>query len=235
MKALHRLALVAVCFTAISNPAHADSILVGTDLSTASGSSGLCPAIRACQADLQAFTLNSQVTITDVQVVMSHPSFSGLGSDGHFSIGLVAQPIAAGNITFPSNVLVGSGELPYGPGSGDPSQVTLVKGLFDFSGLNITLGPGNYFLEFAGGGVGPAYAAGAVTSSAGTFGQTLACDPTVEQCNQTSAWYALSSAPFAATISGSVVTPEPSSWMLLATGMAGAVGVVRRTYSFRHA
>jgi hypothetical protein len=236
MKALHRLALIAGGFMAISNSAHADSVLVGTDPSTAFASGGLCPAIRDCQADVQSFTLSSQVAITDIQVVMAHSSYSPFGPDGHFSVGLLDKPVAAGT-TLPSNVLIGSGELPYGPDWNDLSKTTIVSELFDFSGLDITLGPGTYYLEFAGEAVGPARVTTSLTSTVGTFGKTLYCDPTVnaEECNNLSFWAPFSSSydsdPFAITILGSVIAPEPSSWLLLASGIIGATGMSRHTFN----
>jgi hypothetical protein len=239
MKALCRVVLVVAGLVAISNSAWADSVLVGTDPSTAFGSFGLCPTFSGCQADVQAFTLSSQVKITDVQVVMSHLSYPNLGSDGHFSIALVNTPIAAGNITFPSQILVGNGNLPYDPNVKDSSQAVLVSELFDFSGLDFTLGPGTYYLEFAGGDVGPARATTTLASSVGTFGKTLYCDPTInaQQCNDLSRWDAFSSFydpdPFAVTINGDVVVPEPSGWLLLGTGIFGAAGMSRLRFNRR--
>ena len=239
MKALYTLALVAVCFMGISTSAHANSVLIGTDLSTAFGSFGLCPAIRNCQVEVQSFTLSSQVAITDIQVVMAHSSYSPFGPDGHFSVGLVDKPVAAAT-TLPPNVLIGSGNLPYGPNWNDLSQTTIVNQLFDFSGLDITLDPGTYYLEFAGAAVGPARATASLTTPAATFGQTLYCDPTVnpQNCNNPSLWQPFSSFydsdPFAITIIGdTVVAPEPASWMLLATGIVGATGMFRRTFNHR--
>ena len=233
MTALPRLALIAAVFMAIPNSAYADSVLVGANLSTAFGGPTLCPSVSGCQAEVQAFTLFSQVTITDIQVVMSHPDSAIRGTDGSFSIALVGKPVTIERDPFPSSYpnFVGAGDLPY---STDDSPFTFVSQLFDFSGLDITLGPGTYFLEFQGGGVGPSYATTALTTTAGALGASLYCDPTIQDCNNyvpgggnANSWHPLGD-QLAVTISGNVVTPEPSSWLLLATGIVGAAGTVRR-------
>jgi hypothetical protein len=229
MKVLHTLALIAVGFMGISNSAHADSVLVGTDLTTASGAGSLCPSFSNCEAVVQSFTFSSQVTITDIQVVMAHPNVTLGGTNGGFVVGLVDSPIAAFE-GLPVNVTIGSGFMPY-PG-GDPNHPIEIYQLFDFSGLDITKGPGTYYLEFAGGAVGPARATTSLATTAGTLGKTLACDPTVELCNNLSSWFPISG-PFAFTVNGTVATPEPSSWLLLATGIVGATGVSRHTFKRR--
>jgi hypothetical protein len=171
---------------------------------------------------------------------MEHSSYSPFGPDGHFSVGLVDKPVTAFT-SLPSNVLIGSGELPYGPDWQDLSKTSVVSELFDFSGLDITLDPGTYYLEFAGEAVGPARATTSLSTTAGTFGQTFFCDPTVnpQTCNDPSRWQSFYAAdPFAVTINGNVVAesavaPEPSSWLLLATGVVGATGMSRRIFN-RH-
>jgi hypothetical protein len=231
MKALQRLVLFVVGFMAIASSARAESVLLGTDPSTAFGSTPLCASFSGCQIDVQSFTLYSQVTITDIQVVMSHFDTPTRGSDGHFDVALVDKPFGA---SFAGNV--GSGDFPYGPDTGElPSY--LIYELFDFSGLDITLGPGTYYFEFTGGAVGPARST-STTSTAGSFGQSLYCDPTLPAgCNDLSRWQALpsfdDSEPLAITINGNVVTPEPSSWLLLATGVVGGTGMFRHRFKRR--
>lgn len=234
MNILNRVALIAVVL-GISNAAHADSVLAGANLSTASGGSYLCPSISGCQIEVQPFTLNSQVTITDIRAVMAHSDIMNRGSDGGFSIALVDVPIAAYQ-SFAPNVTIGTGDIPYGPG-GDPNNPMEIYQLFDFSGLNITLGPGTYFLEFAGGAVGPSYATTLLTTTTGTLGASLYCDPTVQNCDNyvpgggaNNSWHPLGG-ELAVTISGNVVTPEPSSWVLLATGIVGAAGMAHHRFN----
>jgi hypothetical protein len=171
---------------------------------------------------------------------MSHPDSPIRGTDGSFSIALVGKPVTIERDAFPRNYpnFVGAGDLPYGP---EDNPFASISQLFDFSGLNITLGPGTYFLEFQGGGVGPSYAPTALTTTAGMLGGALYCDPTIQDCNNyipgggnapNNSWHSLSTNYLAVNINGnvaaSVVTPEPSSWMLLVTGIAGAAGTLRR-------
>jgi len=116
---------------AAPNLTHADTILVGSDLFLLAGS-GLCPGSSDCQQVAQKVTFFTPVVIYQIRVGLSGPNLPG-SSDGSFHVVLgdvlgTGTQIGAGNLVFNPN----------GP---------LVPGIFTYSGLNIPLGAGTYYLS----------------------------------------------------------------------------------------
>jgi PEP-CTERM motif len=197
--------------------AHADTILVGTNLSAATqgGAAVLCPGGSDCTDRVSQFTFSSAEVITSISVVLTSPGDSSFVSNGDFTIGLGSQ-IGAGVTTG-----VGAGDIPTGP-NGTPNTEK-----FTFSGLDIPLAAGTYYLGVAGGNVQWDYAP-PLPTTAGALGLQLSCDPFISCNNNLGQWDELSSGTYALEIDGVAVTPEPSTLCLLGTGVLGLAGVVRR-------
>jgi hypothetical protein len=228
LKTLLKLSLIAACSLTLPCQGFADS-LVGTNLSTASnGGAVLCPLVSDCSVRAEQFTLSSSVVINDIQVLLSNdgPTYNPNGS---FSLGVGTQ---LGG----SSTLIGSGSLVYSPSGNTTSQ------LFDFTNLDITLGPGTYYLDFSGADAEIDYAQ-PVVSSYGTLGTQFACDPTEQSCGISHSWdtesnnfgaYAVdlngTPVPDAVGVNESVVTPEPSTLILSATGILALAGITRRKF-----
>jgi PEP-CTERM motif len=233
LKTLLKLSLIVACSLTLPCQGLADSLLVGSNLSTASnGGAVLCPLVSDCNVRAEQFTLSSSTVINDVQVLLSNdgPTYNPNGS---FSLGIGTQ---LGG----SSTLIGSGNLAFSPNGNTTSQ------LFDFSNLDITLGPGTYYLDFSGADAEIDYAQ-PLLSSYGTLGTQFACDPTEQACGISNSWDTESNnfGPYAVDLNGtvvtpdgaeldavsthqSVVTPEPSTLILSATGILALVGVTRR-------
>lgn len=212
MKTLISALCVAVCLLAISRPAAADSILVGSDVTSTNSAAGvLCPSGSDCSIRAQQFTLLVPVVIDDIKVALSTDGFFG-APNGGYTVGLGSAPI--------DNTGIGSGTLAFTPNEIDTY-------ILDFSGLNISLGPGTYYLGVTGDNLIWDYAP-ALSTSAGTLGKQLSCDPTVQTCSNPAIWDVDTAGPYAMEISGTAVTPEPSGWLLLATGLTGAAAMIRR-------
>ena len=192
--------LFAIAILVVSTAAHADSILVGTDLANASGGSGLCPNDANCEILRQEFTLFEPVEIDQVKVVIGPymPPFAG----GDFNVALSG---ASG-----SSFDIGSGHLDL-----DSTQI------FDFGSLDLKLDPGTYYLAVSGGNVTWAFAP-SLPGLAGVLGPVWMSDPTIN-----SRWQPVSG-PHAMEIDGTAIAPEPSSWLLVGTGIFGLAGSVRR-------
>jgi hypothetical protein len=193
--------------------AHADSVLVGAAAS-GTGSSGLCPNSAGCSLLAEQFTLFAPVVIDQIKVDVDGPARLGF-SDGNFSVQLGAQ--------LGSGVAIGSGDLVF-----DPNQTTPTTEVFDFNNLNIVLGPGTYYLELTGGNVG--WLVGQpIDTSVGIAGPTWLCDPTISDCSGSSRWQPTANSN-AFEIDGTVA-PEPSTFVLLGTGILGLAGAARRKFS----
>jgi hypothetical protein len=241
LKTLLKLSLIAACSLVLPRPGLADPLVLGSNLSTASiGGAVLCPGVSDCTARAEQFTLTSSVVINDVQVALSGVGGS-YNPDGSFSLGLGTQ---LGTVT----TLLGSGSLPFNPNGNTTSE------LFDFSNLDITLGPGTYYLDFSGANAEIDYAQ-PLLSTDGALGTQFACDPTEQACSISTSWDTESNlfGPYAVDLNGTVtpeagelnvpafksnavglhgpaVTPEPSTLILSATGLLALAGVTRRKF-----
>jgi hypothetical protein len=193
---------------------YADTVLVGSNLSTISGGSSLCPSDADCEEIAQQVTFLTPVVIDQIKVAISGPALMGF-SDGNFNVEL-GDMLGTGTE-------IGSGDLVFDP---DDDLVTQV---FDFSGLNISLGAGTYYLQLSGGNVNWDFADPLVTA-AGTLGPIWLCDPTISCASDR--WQSVEGT-HAFEIDGTATTPEPSTFALLGTGILGIMGVARRKLS-RH-
>ena len=196
---------------AAPNFTHADTILVGSDLFLLAGS-GLCPGSSDCQQVAQQVTFFTPVVIDQIRVGLSGPNLPG-SSDGSFHVVLgdvlgTGTQIGAGNLVFNPN----------GP---------LVPGIFTFSGLNIPLGAGTYYLQLSGGNLQWDFAQPLITT-AGTIGPTWLCDPTIGcAANQWQSVEGIHAFDISGTATASTI-PEPSTFTLLGTGILGLAGAAHR-------
>jgi hypothetical protein len=211
----HARLFSATFFLATSLFAHADTILVGTDLSNPSSGPVLCPQVANCTIRVSQFVLLAPVVVDDIKVAISGPGPSS-GTDGTFRVNL-SQGLfgGAGNI--------GSGDVVF---TSDQSPV--LTQVFDFSGLDILLDPGTYYLQVSGANV-MWDSASPLTTSAGTFGQQLSCDPYIT-CGPNISRYDTFPGTYAMQIDGTAITPEPSTFALLGTGILSLAGVSRRKF-----
>jgi len=196
---------------AASTAAHADSILIGTGLATTPGGPSLCPGGSDCQQLAQQFTLFEPVKIDQIKIAISGPLGAFQSADGTFSVNLGSE-LGSGQV-------IGSGDLGLIFG-----QWNTVEKVFDFSGLDISLGPGTYYLGVTGGNVEWSASAASPTTSAGTLGPTFRCD-LFTTC-PTNRWDIVH-AGNSWEIDGTAITPEPSSIMLFCTGILGLAAAAR--------
>lgn len=200
MRLCSRLLFALAILVISTASARADSILVGTDLSNASGGSGLCPNSANCEVLRQEFTLFEPVEIDQVKVAIGPylPPFAG----GEFSVAL-----SGGS----------GGDVKIGSGSLDIDSLQI----FDFGSLDVKLDAGTYYLAVSGGNVTWAFAP-PLPGLQGVVGPTWMSDPTVN-----SRWQPVSGT-HALEIDGTAIAPEASSWLLVGTGIFGIAGAVRR-------
>jgi hypothetical protein len=195
---------------------HADTILVGTDLSTAThgGAAVLCPGVSDCLDRASQFTLFTPVVIHSISVVVTAPADVSFGTDGNFTIGL-GSLLGVGITTG-----IGAGDIPIDP------MGTMTTEEFTFSGLNLSLAPGTYYLGMAGANLEWDYAT-PLSTTAGALGLQLSCDPFINCGSDITRWDT-NSRTYAMEIDGTAITPEPSTFALLGTGILSLAGAVRR-------
>jgi hypothetical protein len=215
--------LLALALLVAPTLTYADTVLVGTNLSAATqGGAVVCPISANCFDYANQFTLSMAVVIDSISVVVTSPG-GPFDANGNFTIGLGSQLGVA------VTTGIGAGVIPT-----NPDGMTLNTEEFTFSGLDLSLAAGTYYLGMAGGNLQWDYAP-PLSTSVGALGQRFACDPTITVgfCSGPVEWDSLS-APreFAFEIDGTVpvITPEPSTFALLGTGVLGLAGVVRRKF-----
>jgi hypothetical protein len=188
-----------------------DTILVGSDLYLLTGS-GLCPSSSDCEELAQQVTFFTPVVIDQIKVGISGPNLLG-SSDGSFNV-VLGDVLGTGT-------QIGSGNLIFNPNG------PLTPGIFTFSGLNIPLAAGTYYLQLSGGNIQWDFAEPLVTT-AGTLGPTWLCDPTISCA--ANHWQSVEGV-HAFDISGTATAttiPEPSAFALLATGILGLAAAAHR-------
>jgi|SRR5579871_67201 len=215
MQSPHRFFSFVILLVA-STLAQADSLLVGTNLAAAShGNVVLCPGSE-CQSVEQQFTLLTPVVIDDIKISITGPIDFFPNPNGNFSVGFGNQ---LGAVTS-----IGASALPFSSNQSSP-----ITEVFDLNNLNISLAAGTYYLQIAGANVAMDEAPPVMTPI-GSLGSFFFCDPLEPGCNVPNGWKANLGGPLAVDISGTVVTPEPSTFALLGTGMLGMMGALRRKF-----
>jgi len=222
MRLFARFMAIAIVLAA-STVTRADSILVGTDLTTSSGGSGLCPDSSDCEEVAQQFTFLSPVVIDQIKVAIGGPNRT-FGPPGSGGFGSGTFDVALGS-QLGTGIGIGTSTLTY------PVNGPAVTQIFDFTGLKIALAPGTYYLEVSGDNLQWTFAE-PLTTSTGTIGSIFSCDPTVPPfgCSSSSSWQSPSTPgnPYAFEIDGTTTpVPEPSSWLLLGAGALGLFCVNR--------
>jgi hypothetical protein len=187
--------------------ASADSVVAASDLSAASfAGANLCPENQDCEELTQQFTVSTPVQIDEIKVVVTN---GGLPFDGRGTFNLsLGSALGAG-------MEIGSGDASMGP----PEK-------FDFTGLDISLPAGTYYLLMTGDDAGWSPAP-TLTTSLGSLGPEWACDPTLFGCTTAFGWQTTRLIA-AVEIDGTAITPEPSTLALFGTGLLVVVGEVRR-------
>jgi hypothetical protein len=137
---------------------------------------------------------------------------------------MVTQPGTIGSTSVP----VGSGNLPMTLLDSEGSNV----GVFDFSGLSIPITAGTeYYLQVAGENLTWNNST-PLLGTLGTIGLQLSCDPSTpsNQCANNRGSYNPFNGTYSMQISGDPVgvTPEPSSVLLLGTGLLSIIGAGSR-------
>jgi hypothetical protein len=205
-------------------PTKADTVLVGTTLTGTSPSAVLCPEASGCNTRLSQFSSPVAFDIDDIKVVIGGPAVAGFTTDGNFQVSLVTQPGTSSS----TSLAIGSGNLPMSLKDAEGANVEI----FDFSGLAIPIAAGTeYFLQVAGANL-TWNSSTPLLGNLGTIGEQLSCDPSLpdNQCATNIGAYNSFDGTYSMEISGDPagVTPEPSSLLLLGTGLFSIAGVACR-------
>jgi hypothetical protein len=203
---------------ALARTCVADSILAGTNLA-ATTNDGLTLCVEGdCQEYALQFTLLAPVVIDQVEVAVSGPNEDSASPNGPVFVYL-----SSGLGSFGGGTLLGDAETTFGAACCEDAT----SDVLDFTDLNLSLTPGTYYLEV--GTVADAYLdyAPPLLTAAGTLGSEFVCANPFEEgtsCGPPDWTESILPGQFAIDIDGSVVpaTPEPSSWLLLATGVVSA-------------
>lgn len=210
---------------ALTVPAKTDTILVGTSLTDTAPVAVLCTDF-SCNTPFSQFSSPVNFNIDDIKVVIGGPAGFN-NTDGGFEVIMVTQ---VRDPLIPSTFIrVGSGNLPITLMDSFGSNV----GVFDFSDLSIpiTAGDENYL------GVGGANltwnSSTPLLGTLGTIGLQLTCPtepPASIRCGTDPAIGLPFPGTYSMQISGDPVgvTPEPSSLLLLGTGLLSIVGAGSR-------
>jgi hypothetical protein len=212
---------------AFAVPANADTILVGTSLTGTAPAAVLCPLVNGCNTRLSQFSSPVTFNIDDIKVVIGGPAFPNFNTNGNFQVSMVTQPGTISSTSVP----VGSGNLPITLMDSEGSNV----GVFDFSGLSIPITAGTeYYLQVAGANL-TWNSSTPLLGTLGTIGLQLSCDPSLpfDQCATNIGAYNPFPGTYSMQISGDPVgvTPEPSSLLLLGTGLLSIVATGSRRVS----
>ena len=213
--------LAITCILVAPTFSYADAILVGTDLSTAThgGAAVLCPQSSDCLDRASQFTLFTSVVVHGISVVVTAPANPSGSTDGNFTVGLGSLP-GVGITTG-----IGAGAIVIDPNGGVTTEE------FTFSGLNLSLAAGTYYLGMAGANLEWDYAS-PLSTTAGALGLQLSCDPFI-YCGSDITKWDKNSRDYAMEIDGTAITPEPSTFALLGTGVLSLAGVGRRRFLCR--
>ena len=208
------LSSLALCL-GLTQLAHADSLLVGTDLTGNQSQGGvLCPRATGCNSRAQQFTLFVPVEVTQIQILVTGPYYYTYPAP--FTTPVTLHLGRQFPTSYGQTYWTGS-ELFQDP---DPSpQNSTYTELLSFDGVNTRLGAGTYYLQVDGGDLAWGFGGNtALATTAGVLGSSFECDP---YSNCSPGRTSVSSQLGAVDINGTVLTPEPSSLVLSMTGLAG--------------
>jgi hypothetical protein len=210
-----------VLWFAFAVPAKSDTILVGTSLTDT------VPVAVLGNTRFSQFSSPVNFNIDDIKVVIGGPATFN-STDGSFDVRMLTQ--VTGPLIPSTGVFVGSGNLPITLMDSIGSDV----GVFDFSGLSIsiTAGTENYLGVAAGANL-TWNSSTPLLGTLGTIGLQLSCPtgpPASIRCNNDPAIGLPFPGTYSMQISGDPVgvTPEPSSLLLLGTGLLSIVGAGSR-------
>ena len=204
-------------FTLAAQYVRADSVLVGTDLSGLPQQSGLlCPQASNCALRAQEFTLLAPVRVSSIEVLVSGPfnNLNGSNFTTPIEMTLASQFPARSGTNFWDDTATFTAL-----GANYPATTELLT----FSGLNLMLNAGTYFLQAKGGDIAWGGGNTPLATTAGTLGLSWICDPDAncspDRVQSLSPGYYGSFDLIGTTVATTAATPEPSTWLLSSTGL----------------